>query len=521
MNRLHAGFFILFVLLIVGCGDKSSYDDPQAAKRAAVRQLVGAAAKEAAHISKAEEKAAAYLSLATARVAIGDTAAARQNVKSATATIVGITGDTSNGFSPLTRLYTRLARVQADVGDVKGAKATVKKIRDGWSKAEAYAQIAGSQLKMKDVTGARQTLTAAKNEVENNKATYYLNFGTICSHIADVWAEAGDIAGAKTFVEIMPDDPLSKALSYQLIAVAQAKAGDVDGAYQTVELAKAVTARIRVEQARIFPDLCIQNTYTEIAQVQAEAGDEAGAKATLARLQDMVRKDTAGQSKAIADLAQDSVFASQVFVCLEIAASQAKAGNIAEARRNIEAAKAAAKISDQNSATYSYLAISQSLRDIGDVDAARKTINLAKAAVEKFDHKTTSEDRNHRKIWGYCSIMAAQAKAGDDAGAGETLETMRSLISKFSPEYSGFKSWAYRAIAEAQAATGNIAGAKAAATQIQSESDKERAYRGIVELQAEAGDAAGAIEYCTQMLTEPSKRCKCLTDAAMRLCPEP
>ncbi len=114
--------------------------------------------------------------------------------------------------------------------------------------------------------------------------------------------------------------------------------------------------------------------------------------------------------------------------------------------------------------------------------------------------------------------MTAQAKAGDTAGARESLETVRSLIPRFTPEYSGYKSWAYREIAQSQAASGSLAEAKATADQIESEEDRATAYRNIVYAQAASGDAAGAVEYCARMLADLPKRCKCLTDAAMSLC---
>jgi hypothetical protein len=526
MNRPALGAVAVAVSLIVGVGAsvaRGKSDDTNAAKRAAARQLIDAAIKEARLLSKSDEKATAYLSIADAQLKAGDNVAARQSVGGAATAASGIDGDTSSIFSPAVGLYVALAGAQAQTGDVAGAKATVGKIHDGWGKAAAYARIAAAQLQDKDVAGARQTVASAKSEVENAKSTFYLNLAPIYGDIIQVWAATGDIAGATAFVTQIPKGAeLAKTMCYRSIAEAQAKAGDVAGAYQTIELARTMVAGIRGQPDKIFPDFNIQEAYAEIAKIQVKAGDVPGAKATLGRLQDVVGKNTAGQSKSVAQLAEDTAFASQMAVCLEIAAARAKTGDMAEARRNIAAAKAAAERTGPNLRAHSYVAVSQSQLDIGDAPAARETLAAAKAAVERMDYKIANPSSNLiNKIYAYCSVMAAQAGAGDAAGARETLETARGLIPKFSPEYFGYKSWAYRAIADAQAAAGDLPGAKASAAQIQAEDDKDRAYRSIVAAQAAAGDAAGAIEFCARVQSQPNKRCEYLTSAAKELCSKP
>jgi hypothetical protein len=359
----------------------------------------------------------------------------------------------------------------------------------------------------------------AKDEMDNAKTNYYGNLDTIYHHIAAVCVESGDVAGAKAFVATFPS-PLAKVMAYQSIAEAQAKAGDVAAAHEALALAQTVAAGIHDTSAKIIPDGTIRTAYAAIAQIQAETGDAAGAKATLTRLQEVVRKDAAGQSQEVANLASDSVFSAQLFVCLEIAANEAKAGKSLEARRNIAAARAAAaQMNSQDLKVYGCLAIGEKQRDIGDLPGMRETMATAGTAAARIRFKGVNEDSNNiNKVWAYCAIMTAQAKAGDAAGAHKTLQMILAIIPAFTPGHSGYKSWAYCAIARSQAASGNIAEAKATAAQIQSEDDKARAYCDIVVAQAASGDTAGAIEYCTQVLTDPRKRCKCLTDAAMSLC---
>ncbi len=382
-------------VVVLGCGDganatKKTAADPSAVKRAAARQLLDAAMQEAGRLSKADEKAAAYLSIAGVQLKLDDAAAVRQSLKTAQAAVAGLSKpDTSSAWAPATVLYIAIAQIQAWTGDLPAANATVAKIQDGWSKAEAYGRIAVVQLEKKDVAAARQTLTLAENELDNAKSNYYSNLETIYSHIASVWAETGDMTGAKAFVAKTHDNAkFAKTMSYQCIAEAQAKAGDVAGAYQTVELAKTIVAEIHEASDRIFPDLNIRETYTNIAEIQAKAGDVAGAKTTLARLQDVVQRSTADQSEAIANLAKDSVFTSQASVCLDIAAREAKAGNLAEARRNIEAAKAAAaNVNDQSMKAYACLSISESQRDIGDAAPRAKRSWQRKQPQQKSNSK--------------------------------------------------------------------------------------------------------------------------------------
>jgi len=98
----------------------------------------------------------------------------------------------------------------------------------------------------------------------------------------------------------------------------------------------------------------------------------------------------------------------KTFAYWMIARAQAKAGDVTEARKNIDKAKAAtAKVSDDGEKTNAYRFIIYAQAKAGDAAEAKETVAL----IEKRE----------RKVYFYLVIASEQAERGNLAGAMESV----------------------------------------------------------------------------------------------------
>jgi hypothetical protein len=121
-----------------------------------------------------------------------------------------------------------IAVVQAERGDVAGAKKTVWLIDDKWSQMLGLRDIAMIQAEHKDLAGAKKTIW-----LMGDKRTETLAL----RDLAVIQAEQRDIAGAKKTVWLMGSKS-AEASALREIAAIQAARGDVAGAKKTVWLSK-------------------------------------------------------------------------------------------------------------------------------------------------------------------------------------------------------------------------------------------------------------------------------------------
>lgn len=247
MNTIRIAACILLVAVCVGCGaagNPSATEDAAAKNREAARPLIVAALNEACLLEKAEDKADAYLSLIEVQLQLGDTEAARHSLDAAISAAAVCTDQPPNDQSPMWPGAFRQARIvgaQASLGALDEAKATAAKIANGWDRAEAYVQIAAVQVKNNDKPGALATLALAVDEIEHCK-TQCDSDGNTLYKLISTWSAADDIPGIKAYIAKLPDNPPATTYGYMLIVQAQAKAGDIAGAYETIELAKTARA---------------------------------------------------------------------------------------------------------------------------------------------------------------------------------------------------------------------------------------------------------------------------------------
>lgn len=267
---------------------------------------------------------------------------------------------------PLTlAAYEGIAEGQAEAGDVPGAKATAAKIADADTRAWVEAEIAIQQAKAGDVIGAKATVSQIGNK--DAKAWAY-------PRIAQAQAKAGDVPGAQATVTKIRDKP-RRVKVFCAIGQAQVKAGDLVAAIRSFDLAAEAAAPIKERDER-------RSALFEVAKARMEAGDVAGAKAMAAPF-------------------------IQGWVYRTIAKTQAQAGDLAAAREALDAARAV----DSGEEGYVDVEVVRIQTLCGDFQAARQT--AAKISDPMY--------RQHA----YTAIIAAQAKAGDVAGAIEFLNGLK------------------------------------------------------------------------------------------------
>lgn len=362
------------------------------------------------------------------------------------------------------------AQAQSALGDTTGARASLAEARKRVSGiADNFSElrlIAIAQAKNRDVEGARRTIADARAAAgaiptaEERSLPLYA--------VAVAQARTGDFVGAKQVANSISSS-LWKFEVLSIIAIAQAKAEDKNGARQTITdgriSTKNVIARdnlsralrdLAVAEAKIgdvVPALQAANTIPdeylrvdalcEIASVQARSGDRTGARQTIARAKaiETVRKDPLD----IRDLSRRS-----------LVQAQADAGDFPGAKQT------ANTIGGRyfRVSACSDIAIAQARS--GDPTGAKQTVSEAGKAIS--DTSESDEQDSLR-----AEIATTQAKIGDITGARRTLGT----FSKEDTESTAtLRSGVFREIALAQARVSNIGEANKALDGILRESDR-------------------------------------------------
>ena len=371
----------------------------------------------------------------------------------------------------------------------------------------ALSYIAVTQAAVGDINGAKQTA----QEVSSDNRAYTL------SNIAIVQAQWGDASSAKQIVEQI-DNAGIRVASLLSIAKAQANAGEISGAKQTIDNAKRIAQNIddgrehaivllhiaelqfklkdKIGAKQILTDAInlakqiedADSTLRQIAVVQAKLGDIREAKQTAQQIgtssgyraesfKDIAvtqaemgdiegAKQTVRQMK-YTDCNKRSLVDSRRGALLDIAGVQASSGDVSGARQT------ARQVGDCRSRSFilGHIAIAQA--DAGDVRGAIRTVS----EINKDDVT----------LW---RIAAAQAKSGDISSAKQTAEQVRI-------DYSGIfdvRSNAFSDIAKVQAESGDITGAKQTLRNIRAAGLYIEILKVIAVAQAEFGDVAGAMQ---------------------------
>ena len=210
------------------------------------------------------------------------------------------------------------------------------------------------------------------------------------------------------------------------------------------------------------------SAYRDIAQAQARAGDVAGA-----------RKSIEVVEAAFAEIYGKS--GGDAGSYCEIAEIQILVGDVAAARQALEKAKAAIPSEKErwpaDGVTFYELILPLQLQ-LGDKAGARESVDAAKRIAGELQ-RTDS----------YCTLAGMQIGLDDQKAARQSVETAKAIAAKthidnYDPRPE---------IARVQASLGDLADAKATLAGVCTDDvGKTNAYEDIAELQAGKGDFAGA-----------------------------
>lgn len=368
-----------------------------------------------------------------------------------------------------------VAKAQAEAGDVKGALQHADEARDLWTqqtsqlkasgdagrldsqmkglgftssgliefqRAEILADISVAAGERGDVAGAKQATSAFPGTITSATSSQggaIANCKTkALAGLALAQIKAGDAKGlASTRDEMVRLARLSGSPGWlPRVAVAQAEAGDIPGAVETVNMIQqpalrtpplraVVKAQVRAGQAGVALETAQRQgdeaaraaLVSAIASAQAESGDIAGALQTAGTL-------TAPHSKGAA------------FAC--IAEQQADSGDLPGAKQTIKKALAVAATmasTDLQSRDALLSLIADAQARIGDLEGIETTV------------QSMGNGRWKREAQG--ALAAARAKAGETTAAQEALESA----------LAGAELWRVSSIIRSQVDSGNVSGA--------------------------------------------------------------
>jgi len=290
--------------------------------------------------------------------------------------------------------------------------------------------------------------------------------------LAKALASAGIVAEATKIVDLdadsVPDDEkqFRKDEGRSSIAVAQAKAGDAAGARATADA--------------IDESSCRAVTYLEIAEALAARGQIAEAW------------DIAGSIPARWDRAE---------AYAQIAVARADAGGIDTARQALDQAVwCASEEPDWRERSFAANDIAIAYAKLGDIAEAKHILSRL---------QSQPDDRSYWVDTTLSAIAQAQAKAGDDAGARQTVSTIKDPISK---------GIAIRSVVRIQARAGRL---NAALRTAGADDDRFRhsGYADIAEPAARAGHL-DAVDQWIASVNDPNEQISLLLAAARGLLPE-
>ena len=169
------------------------------------------------------------------------------------------------------QLLHHVARAQAVLGDTSGALATVGQIADAKEKREALGSVADGLIMSGKLADARRVL--------NDRPGDELSAG-LYEMLAQAQAKAGDVAGTQASIKDISDAPVGDGLNdvrradaHVALAAAQARAGNREAYRESLAAARQLTQGFRPP----YED----NTLVKIARTRADAGDYEAATATL------------------------------------------------------------------------------------------------------------------------------------------------------------------------------------------------------------------------------------------------
>jgi tetratricopeptide (TPR) repeat protein len=381
-----------------------------------------------------------------------------------------------------------IASAQAKTGDIVNAIRTVKQAPFGRESDAEYSSLVVQLIGVNDLKGAVRLITEMRDESARDSAW---------QEIARAQAKAGEVRAALQTVTNCIRDASRKAQALSAIAMTQATAGDKTGAREI--FGKALQAAASVQ-----PPDDKSESFGEIAVAQAEAGDIAGALATTHAIgHEAIERQTLhaiaeirakmGDIPGAIETAGLIPYASLRDASLvTIALTQYQTGDMHGAMDTI----AGIQLNDLKAAGLSQIAQAQA--KAGDRVGVAKTVEQTFRVIASIQPDSV---RGNTIMCSVGPIARTQVRSGDRDGALRTLEQALQVAAAIPPTVVQ-KAWTLDMIGSAQRFAGDRAGAiqtfqqarEAAALLASSLRSNGAVLRSISMGQAKAGDIQGALQ---------------------------
>jgi RNA polymerase sigma factor (sigma-70 family) len=397
---------------------------------------------------------------------MGDTAPARATLEHYAREAVGLGSDARYNLMSMVIDFQFQAGLKDEAkASLNKEMAFVESIADEELKDGGIYRLLFNQLTLRDYDGALRQVARYKGKRSNLMASllgeivrYPSTFGDPPSR--KIVERALELTGEVTY-------PYPQAMAFREIAVAFARAGDIDRGLQIArDIADTREFSIRSSE--------IPLALVEIARLQAKAGQVETAKKTLR------------EAFGVADTSnrRDLIHASRV---RRVAEAQAEIGDVDGAKASVAAIEG-----DSSEKAVALAALAKAQAKAGDRSGAQASLREAFTAAQglgpREDLINDNPAENARNT--YRTIALAQAETGDAKGAIETL------VNRGNAEW---RSENMTQIATIQARQGDISGALATARLIPVPTRAGEAYSSIASLQAKAGDVPGALTWAPKL----------------------
>lgn len=195
------------------------------------------------------------------------------------------------------RAIEEIARAQAQAGDIDGAFHTAGTLESGFSRASALEEIGLVQIEKRDIAGALQTAAAVAeaDSIYDIKVRFLGAIAAAQAEMGDQTAAAATLQRASRVVadldrpadsdspegepDVLSDKAYDKAQALKELGEAQARLGDRVAARTTLREAFLLAPSIFWVDSE-----CLERFLFPLARAQAEAGDIQGALETVAEL---------------------------------------------------------------------------------------------------------------------------------------------------------------------------------------------------------------------------------------------
>ncbi len=391
------------------------------------------------------------------------------------------------------KAYEAITRYLLSKGDLSSAQAQLESISNAGVRAQLSITLAGKFAIRKEERKARDILAKARKYAQANKNDSALRY------IASAQAEAGDLDGAMETIAVIANSS-EKGNPYNIVVGKQLESNDLSGAkktaglmpdggnrhstLQTIADKEALTGRVEDAKrtASAIPDEAYKNSaFFCITDAQALRGDFRGALITV----ELITKDTYKQT-----------------VYARIAELQLRAGYVAAARETIgKATELSARINDPAGQTEAFCNVAD--RMIRPFHMGAKGRELLVSAGNAASRIVDPEKRSEMQA-GYSGLYQSQRGAGVFTGSRE------SFWSAFDSAHlikgsAGKKAYRFESLAKLQAQEGDLIGAQKTAAMIGERQRWESTQEAIASAAAGYGNVKAAEEIAGQLRSKHEK----------------